>query len=739
MTQYVDLTFPRPLHRFFTYNVPAELAPKLSPGVRVRAPFGRVTLVGYCVEKHSREPSFETKPIIAVLDDAPLLDEDLRALAQWLSREYLAPLGEVYEAMLPAGVRKNAKPRKNRVAELAIGTDECLAALEQLGGRSPKQRIVLEALMEAGRPLPVAELAKLAETGLSVVKALERKGYVRISETTAGDSMFAASREKPQVPEHLTPEQETALSTILDSVERGRHATVLLHGITGSGKTEVYLRAIERVLALGKSVLYLVPEIALTPQSVRRLKSRFDGVAVFHSQLSDGERNAAWRKVRAGECRIALGARSAVFAPMRDLGLVVIDEEHESTFKQQEPAPRYHARDVAAERARAAGATLVLGSASPSLETYEAAASGRFRLATLPYRIERRPLPPVRVVDLRYDKDHVRYGSNISRELGVCIDEALAHREQVLLFMNRRGFAATVHCTRCGYTFTCEHCAVPMTYHKDAERLLCHYCRSSRPRPDACPECLAANLSYRGRGTERIEREIARRFPEARLARIDSDAASKRDYYEVTFEEFRNRRLDILVGTQVIAKGLDFPNVTLVGVILAEVALSLPDFRASERTFQLLSQVAGRTGRGPKGGRVVIQTYNPGSAPVEAARTHDYEAYAKSELAERKLYGYPPYKRVVQIVSSAKKETPAAKALARVAGWLRRELGGEEGVQILGPVPAPFPRLVGRYRFHILIKCPTAFPVHDRLRPVVTNLRQGPATVTIDVDPQSIL
>jgi len=739
VTQYVDLTFPRPLHQYFTYSVPEELAARLSPGVRVRAPFGRVTLVGYCVEAHTREPSFETKPIIAVLDEAPLLDEQLQALARWISREYLAPLGEVFEAMLPAGVRKNAKPRKNRLAELSIGTQECLAALEKLGERSPKQRIVLEALMEADRPLPVAEVAKLAETGVSAVTALERKGYVRIRETTPGESMFAVSREKPELPERLTPEQEAALATILESVEESRHATVLLHGITGSGKTEVYLRAIERVLGLGKSVLYLVPEIALTPQSVRRLKSRFDGVAVFHSQLSDGERNAAWRSVRSGDCRIALGARSAVFAPVRNLGLVVIDEEHESTFKQEEPAPRYHARDVAAERARAAEATLILGSASPSLETYHAAVGGRFRLATLPYRIERRPLPPVRVVDLRYDKDHVRYGSNVSRELAVCIDEALAHREQVLLFMNRRGFASTVHCVRCGHTFTCDHCAVPMTYHKQTEKLLCHYCRFSRPRPDACPECLATNLSYRGRGTQRIEQDIVRRFPEARVARIDSDAASKRDYYELTLEEFRSRRIDVLVGTQVIAKGLDFPNVTLVGVILADVALSLPDFRAGERTFQLLSQVAGRAGRGPKGGRVVIQTYNPDSAPVEAARTHDYARFAEDELAERKLHGYPPYKRVVQIVASAEKETAAAKALGRLADRLRGDLGDEQGVQILGPVPAPFPRLVGRYRFHVLIKCPTDFPIQVRLRPLVGKLRTGGATVTVDVDPQSIL
>ena len=739
MSQYVDLTFARPLHQFFTYEAPEELAQKLVPGVRVRAPFGRQTLVGYCVEVHGREPSFETKPIIAVVDDAPLLDEELQALARWMSREYIVPLGEVFEAMLPAGVRRNAKHRKTLLAEAAIGTEECLEALEKLGGRCPKQRVALEALMEAGRPLPVGELAKLAQTGPSAVKSLERKGYVRIFETSADDVMLAVSGETPEIPEQLTPEQVSALSTILESIEERRNATVLLYGITGSGKTEVYLRAIQRVLALGKSVLYLVPEIALTPQSVRRLKSRFEGVAVFHSQLSDGERNAAWRKVRSGECRIALGARSAVFAPVRDLGLVVIDEEHESTFKQQEPAPRYHARDVAGERARAAGATLVLGSASPSLETYEAAMSGRFRLTTLPHRIERRPLPPVRVVDLRYDKDHIRYGSNISRELAVCIDEALAHREQVLLFMNRRGFASTVHCVQCGHTFACDHCAVPMTYHKKTEKLLCHYCRWSQPRPDACPECLSVRLSYRGKGTQSIEHEIARRFPDARVARIDSDAASKRDYYELTLEDFRNRKLDMLVGTQVIAKGLDFPNVTLVGVILADVALSLPDFRASERAFQLLSQVAGRAGRGPKGGRVVIQTYNPESAPVEAARTHDYKAYAQRELAERKLHGYPPYKRVVQIVSSAEKETAAAKTLGRLGDRLRGEMGEEEGVQILGPVPAPFPRLVGRYRFHILIKCPTAFPVHDHLRPIVAGLRKGAATVTVVVDPQSVL
>ncbi|MFH0963966.1 MAG: primosomal protein N', partial [Planctomycetota bacterium] len=570
------------------------------------------------------------------------------------------------------------------------------------------------------------------------VTALARKGLVELREVRPSDAFLASAQEPLAIPERLTEHQEKALSEIRPCLRGGRFSVFLLHGITGSGKTEVYLRAAQETVALGRTVLYLVPEIALTPQTVHRLSSRFEDVAVFHSALSDGERNEAWRRVRSGRSSVALGTRSAVFAPVADLGLIVIDEEHESTFKQ-DTSPRYHARTVAIERARRTGAVVVLGSASPSLEAYAAARSGAYRMLTLPQRVEQRPLPPVQVVDLRYDKGHMRYGRNLSRELAHYVEEALSLGEQVLLFMNRRGFAATVHCPRCGHVFFCANCAVPLTYHRKGSCLLCHYCLARADLPRECPECLSPNLSFRGRGTERIEQEIAQQFPEARALRMDSDAASTRDFYRLAFEDFGKRRIDILVGTQVIAKGLDFPNVTVVGVILADVALSLPDFRASERAFQLLSQVAGRAGRGAKGGRVVIQTYDPESLPVQAARAHDYERFAERELADRELHGYPPSGRLVQAVASAVNESAAAKACGALAQALRGALANEPGVKVLGPAPAPFPRLAGRYRYHVLVKAPLELNVSELLAPVVTKFKAGAAAITVDVDPQSVL
>jgi len=728
---FVDVTFPLPLYQTFTYAVGRTAAEKLSP-------FGRRTLVGYCVSVHERYPAFATKPILRVVDEESLLPDDLVALARWMSEYYVASLGEVFEAMLPRGVRENTSADTIREARLGVSLDRALEAVSDLRSRAPKQAVILEALLEANRPVAAVELAKLAQTSSSSVTALARKGLLTITETYPSDAFFKSAGAPPPVPERLMKEQELALQTIHRSLSDSRFAVVLLHGVTGSGKTEVYLRAARETLDRDRSVLYLVPEIALTPQTVRHLAARFDGIAVFHSRLSDGERNLAWRRVRAGQARLVLGTRSAVFAPVRDLGLIVIDEEHESTFKQ-DSSPRYHARQVALARARAGGATVVLGSATHDVETYSLARGGDWQLARLPHRVEKRPLPPVQVVDLRYDKGHMRYGRNLSRELAHYVTEALSLGEQVLLFMNRRGFAATVHCPRCAHVFSCPNCAVAMTYHKKGSYLLCHYCLARAPVPEVCPECLAGDLSFRGRGTERIEHEISQQFPEARALRMDSDAAGPRDFYELAFEDFRNRQIDILVGTQVIAKGLDFPNVTLVGVISADIGLSLPDFRASERTFQLLSQVAGRAGRGPKGGRVVIQTYNPDALPVLAARTHDYVAYADAELHEREVHGYPPFTRLVQIVSSAVKEDAAARACGAVAQKLRSAFSSQPGVRILGPAPAPFARLSGRYRYHLLLKCPLESAVQKHLLDVMSKLRKGSATITVDVDPQTVL
>ncbi len=491
------------------------------------------------------------------------------------------------------------------------------------------------------------------------------------------------------------------MQAILEVLNQRRHATVLVHGVTGSGKTEVYIQAIQEVIRFGRQAIVLVPEISLTPQTVRRFRTRFDHVAVLHSHLSDSDRHWEWQRIAGGEVQVVVGARSAVFAPVPNLGLVVLDEEHENSFKQ-ETAPRYHARDVALRRAAQENIPLVLGSATPSLESWHRAQCGQYRLVEMPRRVLNRPMPAVGTIDLRDEFRSRTTRGAIHRQLHQAIGESLRDGGQVILLLNRRGFSTHIQCPSCGEVVRCPECEIALTHHRTEEIALCHYCDYQIPAPAACPSCQFAGISYRGLGTQRLEAEVRARFPGVRCLRMDTDTMQSRGAHERALDSFRSGEVKILLGTQMIAKGLDFPNVTLVGVINADTALHLPDFRSAERTFHLVTQVAGRTGRGEKGGRVLVQTFNPEHPAIQAAVRHDYHAFANGELPIRQMFSYPPFSTMARFVVRGPGEK-ATEQYAQVLGQaLVAALDAENaGARVLGPAAAPFAKLRGKYRFQI--------------------------------------
>jgi primosomal protein N' (replication factor Y) len=598
---------------------------------------------------------------------------------------------------------------------------ESLQERDEAFGRARRQREAYELLEASGG---AAELTRfLSDAGLSrsVVSGLETKGLVGLEDEEVARDPFENQPVEP--PPSLTPTaaQEAALGALKAALDDPGAKPFLLQGVTGSGKTLVYVELLRAALKLGRSAVVLVPEISLTPQTVSRFRAHFgDQVAVLHSGLSDGERYDAWRRLRSGERRIAVGARSALFAPLRDLGVVVVDEEHDGSYKQSE-APRYQARDLAVMRARANGAVCVLGSATPSLETWHNARSGKFSHLKLPERVGGARLPEVRVLDLRAGRKQrqergtlsARGSGVLSRELVGAVDVRLEKNEQVILLLNRRGYSSFVQCRECGDVEQCANCSISLTYHRVTQRIVCHHCRYEEPAPSRCGQCGSRDLSFRGLGTEQVERVAAETFPHARIARMDVDTTSGKWAHQRILDSVQRGDVDILLGTQMIAKGLDFPRVTLVGVINADVGIHLPDFRASERTFQLLSQVAGRAGRGPLGGEVLIQTSLPEHYAVRSAVAHDFEGFAARELSERENPLYPPHVRLLNVVVSGPDQKAVARAAEQAAGWLRRRLEGESrrrggrGAELVGPAPAPIEKLHGRWRWHFLLRSPS--------------------------------
>jgi primosomal protein N' (replication factor Y) len=739
---FADVVFDRPLDHAYTYAVGDKLRDKIGVGKRVRAPFGRgdKSTVGYCVRLSDTAPERAVKELVAVLDDESLLNDDLLRLTRWMADYYLCGWGQVLNAVIPAGARERAGIRSLSFVE-AVPVAELPSPPPEL---TAKQSAALEALREAEGIVELRQLMRKAKCGSGPVEALVAKGYARRVQRQVDRFADSSEAGEPAGPLVLNPDQLAVWNQLEPALRQGGFHAFLLHGVTGSGKTEVYLRAIEEVVRQGKEAIVLVPEISLTPQTIQRFKGRCGEVAVLHSHLGDAERGGHWRRVATGHVQVVVGARSAVFAPTRKLGLIVIDEEHETTFKQ-ESTPRYHARDVAVMRARLANVPILLGSATPSLESWHNAQRGQYSLLTLPQRVLDRPLPEVKLIDRRHEGPPKGRWSALSDEMDRAMRDALKDGGQVMLLLNRRGFSTHVHCPACGHVEACRFCDLSLTYHKQRDVMLCHYCGYEQEPLKNCPLCGQAAVRYQGLGTEKLQTEIEERFPDRVVRRMDSDTMRRPGSHGRTLSAFRKGLIHILLGTQMIAKGLDFPNVTLVGVINADIGLHFPDFRSAERTFQLLSQVAGRTGRGARGGKVLVQTFTPEHPAIALAATHDYAGFVATELTHRKEHQYPPYHRLARVIVRSRDQDAASEFANRTseafnAALTKLAATGPADVRLLGPAEAPVFRLKGYYRFHFQLHSPSAGTLHQILRAVLPTLRP-PAGVefTLDVDPFQML
>ena len=690
----------------FTYRVPEELP--VSVGHHVLVPFGQGshTKEGFVVALRETSDYPEIKDIAKIIERYPVLTEEQIALAEWMKESYHCLFVDALRLMIPAQMRgMRVKEKKVRTVMLAEGVDPD-AALESLQN-APAQKRVFELVVKIGAEASVPDLNAFYPGCSAAVGALIKKGVL----TEQRETVFRRpDKLRIHTPAHtLTDAQERAAAAVREAAERGAGDVLLLYGVTGSGKTEVYLKTIEDCLAFGKQAIVLVPEISLTPQTVGRFTDRFgERIAVLHSRLSAGERFDEWRRIRLGLADIVIGARSAVFAPVERLGLIIIDEEHESSY-QSESQPRYLATEIAAKRVKTAGGALLLGSATPSLMSYSRALSGKYRLLELKDRVAGRPLPTVEIVNMR---DELLMGNNsiFSDKLTERLSECLASDQQAMLFINRRGYATFVSCRSCGYVLKCDNCDISMTYHKSESRTRCHYCGATKPLPKECPNCKKPFIKQFGIGTEQVEEAVHRLFPAVRTLRMDTDTMREKGSYEKLLSAFHRGEAQVLIGTQMIAKGHDFPNVTLVGVVAADTTLNLPDYRAPERTFQLLTQVAGRAGRDIFPGRVVLQTYEPNHPIIRFAKEQDYPGFFHYEIMERKKLLYPPFSLFVRVVFADRDEKIAEKSCLAYAKALETELRrvlGEDGRQdllLLVAAEAPIARISGFSRYQILIK-----------------------------------
>jgi primosomal protein N' (replication factor Y) (superfamily II helicase) len=725
-----------PSELVFDYAIPAGL--NVRPGCRVRVPLRRTSATGTVLSIGEPEQAdFALRQLESLIDPEPLITPVLLRTAEWIAHYYGSSLESVIRSVLPEGVRSEENSAKTRrIAMLNAAPDS--ASIAKLEKRAPRQFSILNLLSHAaGNRLAVTELGEGNSTAL---KALENLGIIRIEieevrRDPEADNVEEILESKPL---QLNAGQALALEAVLQAVAQPKESKpILLLGVTGSGKTEVYLQAAQRALDLGKTVLVLVPEISLTPQTVRRFKSRFaamqDQVAVLHSNLSQGERFDEWHRIRKGVARIVIGARSAVFAPLPDLGLILVDEEHENTYKQ-ENVPRYHGRDVAVLRAAFEPCAIVLGSATPSLESWNNTLTHKYQLVRLNERADDASMPLVRVVDMRLEQTKHKGGPAIlSDKLRTALEQRLEKGEQSILFLNRRGFARSLQCTSCGHACQCPHCAVALTYHRTDERLVCHVCGYQSLVPRKCPECRDPGILLQGYGTQKVEEVMAKVFPQAKFARIDADTMRRKNALRDTLAAFKAHKIDILIGTQMIAKGLHFPNVTLVGILNADLGLHVPDFRAGERTFQLITQVAGRAGRGDLEGEVIVQTFTPHSPSIQYARKHDFDGFSEQEMEFRREFTFPPYAHCAVLTSRSTHERRAEFTLQTLHLRLSESL--PSGITLGEVLPSPLIRSHGQFRFQITLRSLRARPLTNHVQAVLskTSLPED-VTVVFDMD-----
>ena len=746
---FADIAVPRPLFQTFTYSVPDSMRAELAAGSRVVVPFGRQHLIGMVIRVHQEPHSGEVKPIRELLDREPLLSGRLLELGLWMASYYLAPPGEALKVMLPPGLlaRKVEEkhlsgkfwPQKRRLAVVGITPKKVKL--------TRRQQEVLEHLTELPLPVPVQPFLHQMKCSQSVLKTLADKGLIEMERVEIYRSPWSPAESSSEIQKHrLTPDQQRIFKKIQKHLVSREFRSMLIHGVTGSGKTEVYLNAIAETLARDRSALVLVPEIGLTPQISRYFRAWFGSeVAILHSALSEGERFDQWQKIRRGEARVVVGTRSAVFAPLQNLGVIVIDEEHDGSYKQED-LPRYNARDVARKRGQLEGALVVLGSATPQLETFYQSVHGQeLEYETLGSRILERPLPEVQVVDMRQEFQKHGKALLISDPLVKSIGKRLKRKEQVLILLNRRGYASALLCRSCGNTESCEHCSISLTYHRDSNRLVCHYCGYRRSVPKRCEVCGKEYIFFLGHGTQKVQQILSELFPGARIDRLDRDTVQRKGSFHRILGAFASGETDILVGTQMIAKGHDFPRVTLVGVLTAEQALKMADFRAAERTFQLLTQVAGRAGRGEQPGEVIIQTYYPNHYSLKHARSQDYRLFFEEEIRFRRNFQYPPFTALANCVLQGEPPHQIRSQAEQLTDLLlhhRTRLSSGRRMRVLGPAQAPLEKLKGQYRFQILIKATSRRELHDVLESAMDDLRRKKTSLkksSIDVDPLNLL
>ena len=737
--KYVRVAPESDLRKLFDYSIPSHLEGKIEVGHCLKVPWGNKQIRAYALEFPEVPQVEKCRDVLDLAGTEPLVPESLCKLAQWLADYYCCDLAQSFRQMLPTLIRERENADK---MALWVSVPEHLTetgVAEVLARRATAQLRAWKIVREMGGGW-LAELVERCRTTAGTFRALEDRGFVAITQEKVERSPFQHQAVETQ-PLLLNQHQQEALRVILTAVTERDAKPFLLQGVTGSGKTEVYLQALQSVLDLGRTALILVPEISLTPQTVEHFRARFEGrqvrVAVLHSNLSDGERHDQWRQVQEGRARVVIGARSAVFAPLRDLGLIIVDEEHETSYKQ-ETAPHYHARDVAVMRARIEKVPVVLGSATPSLESALNARLGKYRLLVLPERVDTACMPRIHIVDMRREKPETKGRILISQPLRQAVRARMVHGQQSILFLNRRGYATTVQCPSCGHVEECPHCSVPMVFHKTSGSLKCHFCGNEAHVPETCPECHFENYKYSGMGTQRIEDAVAQEFPQARWMRMDSDSMKGKGAYERALKEFGEGKLDLLVGTQMIAKGLHFPNVTCVGVIHTDSALNLPDFRAAERVFQQLVQVAGRAGRGEVAGEVYVQTYNPSHPSIQFARHHDVGGFIDQELEYRKAYHYPPYCRAALVTFRGRNEEKVRFCCDQAAKMLKGCALPE--TDFSDPAPAPIARVQDHYRFHLFIRARQIMPLSRALKThVLATTWPEDIRVTVDIDPYHLL
>ena len=695
-----------PSELVFDYAIPDHL--KILPGCRVRIPLRNRDATGTVLRvQEAPQSEFDLRYLTGLVDPEPLITPALLKLAEWITSYYGTPLEQVIRSIIPASIRGDKTSAKIRKAAI-LAKKPTEIELAKLAKRAKRQHQIITLLSIADKPIPITELGGASTS--SSIKTLAAKGWVKVINLEVRRDPDANETFLPTDPLTLNEEQDEAYQTISKSLHSEKPKPILLHGITGSGKTEVYLQATRTALKLGKNVIILVPEISLAPQTVQRFKARFhdltDQIAILHSNLSQGERFDEWHRIRAGKARIVIGARSAIFAPVKDPGLIIVDEEHEPAYKQENP-PKYHARDLAVVRCNLEKCTVVLGSATPSLETFQNTQLKKYQIVKLTERADGASLPLTRVVDMRIEaKKHKGRDAIISDVLRTSVEKRIEANEQVIIFLNRRGFARSLQCPPCGHVIECNHCSIPLTYHRGDERLVCHVCGFQSIVPRLCPNCQDPAIRFQGYGTEKAETILRKVFPSAKIARLDTDTTRRKNTLRDTLRDFRAKKINILLGTQMIAKGLDFPNVTLVGVLNADLSLYAPDFRAGERTFQLLTQVAGRAGRGKMAGEVIIQTSTPHSPSIQFARHHDFDGFVAQELNVRQQFQYPPFTHLALLLARSSHERRAEFTLQTLHRKLAEDLPDQV---ILGdPIPSPLTKSHSQFRFQLLMRGPNA-------------------------------